>query len=677
MVIPGYQIGREVSSGTYSSVYNALDIETSMPVSIRVFNQTLSTNEHFLNQLKDTVSPLVNQAIGIMIPVRQVTADTRNCYLVTDFFHNSSHQFDNTLSFSTRKLLRFGLQLASTLELLHSRQIVHGGIESANILFTDQSNISLGFIALHKSLPATSHLSLPPSNLEEAMYLAPEAFQGLTAATDFYALGILLYQLISKLQPFNADNISQLEQQKSNYQIQYAHSDIESLKPFFDQILNPDPQKRITSAQQFHQLVESCGFKLRRSQRDIQPDAAQKNTKPTVRPQLDLENHKTLLVSALILILVVGISFFIFSDTTEVPTPANSNVTSVIDSPNTAPPPKIINEVETANIRAEALYQNSLQSVEKNNFGSALISVNNALKENPLHQSAQQLKRQIEQELEARALISHAEKQMAQQKLTKPAGDNALETYQQLAHQLPADDNRAQDGIQKIAAYYYGLAQRELKNNKPVKAQTYISSGLEALPGYGPLNELGQTIQQQKQRLTRQRQQEKIRAAKALKEKQLERERQQLAQKQQQERTQQQLVLKQQQQIKQQKISVLLNDASQNLKLNRLSLSSITSAKSIYTELTGIDQYDERVAGLKRDILDAYGILATRQKNATQYNSALITLREGLSMDSKNEHLSLIKNEITALVSLQKKPVPEVSTRSREVSKQVPVIGTF
>ena len=512
------------------------------------------------------------------------------------------------------------------------------------------------------------------------MYLAPEAQHGLTAATDFYALGILLYQLLDKKNPFDAEDLPLLELQKNDCALNFAHPELEHLKPLFDQLLDPDPQKRITTALQYQQAVEACGYRVRLPAYSFntksgaipqQPETDQ----PYSRPGF-LKNNRLAISGVIALCIAVAI-FYLLPDRTGRPVVTTEASTAIIEA-NTITP-ETTDKDNTFEIRqAESLYQQALRNVQNKNFGSALMNTNNALKENPDHLAAQQLKVDIEREIEARALIADAEKQRSLGKLTEPPGDNAVETYLHLGKLLLPDDNRAQQGLQKIAAEFHQLAKIEFTQENVEMARTYISRGLQVVPGFAPLNELEQTILQHQERLAGQRQQAIIRAAKLRKEKEQQEQQKQLEQKrQQQERDQQLAQRKQELTIKQQKIATLLTDAAQNLNSKKLSLSSITAAKNIYDELTRLDSNNERITGLKQDILDAYSILAISQKNANRYNEALITLSQGLSMDAQDQNLNLIKNEINTLIALREKATETTPPTPPARNSPLPVIGTF
>lgn len=107
-------------------------------------------------------------------------------------------------------------QLASAVDYSNQHGMVHRDIKSSNVLIDENKNVYLsdfGIVRLFDS----SHLALDetPRTLTATgriygtpAYMAPERFQGEPAepATDLYALGILLYQLVTGQVPFEASN---------------------------------------------------------------------------------------------------------------------------------------------------------------------------------------------------------------------------------------------------------------------------------------------------------------------------------------------------------------------------------------------------------------------------------------------------------------------------------------
>ena len=107
-------------------------------------------------------------------------------------------------------------QLSSAVDYSNQHGMVHRDIKPSNVLIDEQKDVYLADFGIVR-LFDNSHLDLDgaPTTLTTTgkiygtpAYMAPERFKGEPAepATDMYALGVLLYQLVTGQVPFDADN---------------------------------------------------------------------------------------------------------------------------------------------------------------------------------------------------------------------------------------------------------------------------------------------------------------------------------------------------------------------------------------------------------------------------------------------------------------------------------------
>ena len=107
-------------------------------------------------------------------------------------------------------------QLASAIDYAHQHGLLHRDIKPSNVLLAEQGGVYLvdfgiahlfdsGLDAIDQAL---SSLTTTGTIYGTPLYMAPERFKGEQAepATDIYALGILLYQLVTGQVPFKADS---------------------------------------------------------------------------------------------------------------------------------------------------------------------------------------------------------------------------------------------------------------------------------------------------------------------------------------------------------------------------------------------------------------------------------------------------------------------------------------
>src|SRR5262249_45980240 len=100
----------------------------------------------------------------------------------------------------------------------HEKGILHRDLKPRNVMLVKRSNdcvkiIDFGFARVPQQMPYIAHVSAPDWRKTDAdivfgtmAYLAPEASRGihhLTERSDFYALGLILYEMLAGRHPFD------------------------------------------------------------------------------------------------------------------------------------------------------------------------------------------------------------------------------------------------------------------------------------------------------------------------------------------------------------------------------------------------------------------------------------------------------------------------------------------
>jgi serine/threonine protein kinase len=84
--------------------------------------------------------------------------------------------------------------------------VLHGDLKPGNMLFDEQGSVYLSDFAITTAMRAGSSLTTDSMLMDTPAYVSPEQWRGgaLSAATDQYSFGILVYQMITGKPPFDA-----------------------------------------------------------------------------------------------------------------------------------------------------------------------------------------------------------------------------------------------------------------------------------------------------------------------------------------------------------------------------------------------------------------------------------------------------------------------------------------
>jgi serine/threonine-protein kinase len=159
-------------------------------------------------------------------------------------------------------------QLARAVHAAHGCGVIHRDLKPANVFFTTDGQPKVGDFGLAKRLDSVQTRTQTGAVLGTPSYMAPEQAAGQThvvgPAADVYALGAVLYELLTGRPPFNAATVLEtLEQVRSEEPV--APRDLRprlprDLNTICLKCLEKDPGHRYASAQD---LAEDCAAFLR------------------------------------------------------------------------------------------------------------------------------------------------------------------------------------------------------------------------------------------------------------------------------------------------------------------------------------------------------------------------------------------------------------------------------
>lgn len=163
---------------------------------------------------------------------------------------------------SPTEICRIGSGVATGLAAVHAAGIVHRDIKPENVLMKDTAGLAVpkltdfGISSLVDTERARSTMLVGTPQ-----YIAPEVSEGkdVTAASDLYALGIMLYELACGVTPFAGGSVMAVLRRHSDVAPGRPDSIPEELWDLISWLLNKQPGQRPPSALQVATILDALG----------------------------------------------------------------------------------------------------------------------------------------------------------------------------------------------------------------------------------------------------------------------------------------------------------------------------------------------------------------------------------------------------------------------------------
>jgi len=207
----GYTIREEVSRCRHSVLYRGLRECDNQSVLIRIYstsNVTLDRIAKFkkeLSEVRDIDSPGIVKILGIEY-LRDGLA-----VILQDFQGISFREYFLDSNQDMRSFLGVAVQLVHTLIQLHKAGIIHKAVKPGNILVDKSGNARFVDLGLSFFITDETEDIYDPEVLQDTLpYISPEQTGRMNRLvdyrSDFYSFGITLYEILTGIPPFFANN---------------------------------------------------------------------------------------------------------------------------------------------------------------------------------------------------------------------------------------------------------------------------------------------------------------------------------------------------------------------------------------------------------------------------------------------------------------------------------------
>lgn len=210
-----YRVRSRIARGGMATVYVATDLRLERRIALKVMHAHLSDDSVFQSRFIQEARSAARLADPHVVNVFDQGQDGELAYLVMEYLPGITLRdlLKEQKRLSVTQTITVLDAILSGLSAAHAAGLIHRDVKPENVLLAEDGRIKVGDFGLARA--TTANTATGAQLLGTIAYLAPELVTRGTAdaRSDIYALGIMLYEMLTGLQPFRGEQPMQIAYQ--------------------------------------------------------------------------------------------------------------------------------------------------------------------------------------------------------------------------------------------------------------------------------------------------------------------------------------------------------------------------------------------------------------------------------------------------------------------------------
>ena len=201
-----------LGQGGMARVYRGRQEHLDRNVAIKVLPPYYAADPAFVERFKLEARAMARLSHPHIVTVHDAGEDDGRLYIIMEYVAGGTLKQWMASGMTPRDVVRVVSEVASALSYAHSMGIVHRDVKPVNVLLDTNSRAVLSDFGIAKVLETSAALTHAGAGVGTPEYMSPEQCRGapVDARADIYALGVMLYEMLTGRTPFEADNYTAL-----------------------------------------------------------------------------------------------------------------------------------------------------------------------------------------------------------------------------------------------------------------------------------------------------------------------------------------------------------------------------------------------------------------------------------------------------------------------------------
>lgn len=207
-----YELLERIGSGGMSVVYKAQDRSLGRIVAVKMMHETFTNDSGFLKRFQQEAHAAANLAHPNIVTVHDIGQDEYKHFIVMEFVEGKtlkeiirSYKGD---PMPISRALDLIIQVCNGIGYAHRANLVHCDVKPQNMIVTVDDQVKVADFGIARAISTATQVQQVSQVWGTPQYFSPEQAAGdtPTPASDVYAIGIILFEMLTGQLPFAAES---------------------------------------------------------------------------------------------------------------------------------------------------------------------------------------------------------------------------------------------------------------------------------------------------------------------------------------------------------------------------------------------------------------------------------------------------------------------------------------
>jgi serine/threonine-protein kinase PpkA len=261
--LKGYRITRKIGAGGMTEVYLSERESDGLPIVLKVLDSRgKEASEHLVRFIQE-YALLCKIDHPHVIKIYDQGFTDEHAYIAMEYFERGDLRSLFGPNLARSEALTVAREVAQALSAIHAHGIVHRDIKPENVMLRADGSVALADFGIAKSMLQTPSMGLTQTHHGDVVgtpyYMSPEQATGrkVTAQSDLYSLGVMLFEMLANRRPYVAESLELLLAKHLNADTPALPAVHAELQGVVNKLMAKNPEDRYPSAEAFLLELES------------------------------------------------------------------------------------------------------------------------------------------------------------------------------------------------------------------------------------------------------------------------------------------------------------------------------------------------------------------------------------------------------------------------------------